>query len=99
MELENKIVEWANERGLLEGTTPERQLNKLHEEISEWLEEYENGNREAEMLELGDCFVVLTNIAAKRGYSLKECGWQAYNKIKDRKGKMINGSFVKSEDI
>ena len=97
--LENKIIEWANDRGLLAGTTPEAQFNKLHEEIGEWLEEYENGSFISEKLELGDIYVVLVNLAAKRGYSLHECGCMAYEKIKNRTGKMINGTFVKKEDL
>lgn len=98
MELENNIIKWAEERGLYDNTTTEHQLSKLHEEIGEWLEEYKSGNRIAEQLELGDIYVVLVNIAAKRGYSLKRCGWLAYEKIKNRTGKMVNGSFLKDED-
>jgi len=97
MELENKIIKWANDRNLYENTTPEKQFNKLHEEIAEWIDEYvADDDVTAEKLELGDIYVVLVNLAAKRGYSLKECGNMAYEKIKNRTGKMIGGTFVKS---
>lgn len=47
------------------------------------------------MLELGDIYVCLVNIAKGRGFSLEECGWAAYNKIKNRTGRMENGTFIK----
>lgn len=93
--LEEKIVKWANDRSLYKSATHESQLSKLHEEIGEWQEEVLSGDRCAEMLELGDMYVVLVNIARMRGFSLEHCGWAAYGKIKDRTGHMENGTFVK----
>jgi NTP pyrophosphatase (non-canonical NTP hydrolase) len=97
--LENRIIEWANERGLLDATTPDKQLSKLHEEIGEWVEEYETGTMQGEVLELGDIYVVLVNLAAARGLSLEYCGWRAYEKIKGRKGRVVDGTFVKESDL
>lgn len=94
---EGKIRCWADDRKLYENTNPSAQLTKLFEESLEWHTEVQNGDTEAEKLELGDMFVVLTNIANSRGFSLKECGWLAYDKIKDRTGHMENGTFVKDE--
>jgi hypothetical protein len=48
---------------------------------------------------IGDMIVVLTNIAERNKSSLETCLGIAYNEIKDRKGKMINGSFVKESDL
>ena len=93
--LEERIVQWANYRGLYESATWETQLSKLHEEIGEWQDEVLSGDKAAEMLELGDMYVVLVNIARIRGFSLEHCGWAAYGKIKDRTGHMENGNFVK----
>lgn len=92
---ESKIADWANERGLYDVATPYSQMKKLFEEILEWHAEVVAGDVEKEKMELGDCLVVLTNIANLRGYSLNKCGWLAYNKIKNRTGHMENGSFVK----
>ena len=39
--------------------------------------------------------VVLINIMARNGLTLEECLEVAYNDIKDRKGKMVDGIFVK----
>jgi hypothetical protein len=43
--------------------------------------------------------VVLTNLSELRGYNIEECIDSAYNVIKSRQGKMINGTFVKSENL
>lgn len=48
---------------------------------------------------IGDSLVVLTNIAERNKFTMASCAYQAYNEIKDRKGKMINGNFVKEEDL
>jgi NTP pyrophosphatase (non-canonical NTP hydrolase) len=44
---------------------------------------------------IGDCIVVLTNLAELQGVAIEECIEAAYNEIKDRKGKMDNGTFKK----
>ena len=44
---------------------------------------------------IGDCVVVLTNLAELIGTPIEECIDKAYNEIKDRKGKMDNGTFKK----
>ncbi len=44
---------------------------------------------------IGDCVVVLTNLAELIGIPIEECIDQAYNEIKNRKGKMVNGTYKK----
>ncbi|MGI9555968.1 MAG: MazG-like family protein, partial [Cyanophyceae cyanobacterium] len=44
---------------------------------------------------IGDMVVVLTNLAHQRGVSIERCINDAYKVISKRKGKMINGTFVK----
>ena len=44
---------------------------------------------------IGDCVVVLTNLARLAGTSIEECIDIAYDEIKDRTGKMNNGTFKK----
>jgi hypothetical protein len=43
--------------------------------------------------------VVLTNLAKLRGHNIEDCVTSAYDVIKSRTGKMVNGSFVKSESL
>ena len=47
--------------------------------------------------DIGDMVVVLTIIAKQSGTTLQECLAHAYNDIKDRKGRMVDGVFVKEE--
>ena len=44
---------------------------------------------------IGDMIVVLTNLAHLEGFQVEECIDSAYQEIAQRKGKMINGTFVK----
>ena len=48
--------------------------------------------------DIGDCIVVLTNIMERHGLTLQHCMQTAYDDIKDRKGMMIDGVFVKDAD-
>ena len=45
---------------------------------------------------IGDIIVVLTNLATLNNLKVEECINTAYKEIKDRKGKMVNGTFVKN---
>jgi NTP pyrophosphatase (non-canonical NTP hydrolase) len=95
MELLNKIRQWARDRNLINGSEPIRQYAKLVSEIGE-LGDAILANDQAEIIDaLGDSVVVLTIIADQYGMKLEDCIESAYNVIKDRKGVMYNGSFVK----
>lgn len=50
-------------------------------------------------LEMGDIFVTLIILCDQLNLNLIECLAMAYEKIKDRKGKTINGVFIKEEDL
>ena len=55
-------------------------------------------NDNAEFVDaIGDMVVVLTNLAHLGGVTIEECIDSAYNEIKNRKGKMSNGTFVKND--
>jgi NTP pyrophosphatase (non-canonical NTP hydrolase) len=45
---------------------------------------------------IGDMFVVLTILAAQKGFNIEECIAHAWSQIKDRKGRMVDGIFVKN---
>ena len=49
--------------------------------------------------DIGDCMVVLAIIAEQHGLTISNCLEHAYNDIKDRKGKMIDGVFVKESEL
>lgn len=98
MQLRNEfepIRDWAKERGIYEKGTLNGQFIKLIEEVNELKEGIENENDEEIIDAIGDCVVVLTNLANFIDVDIEDCINSAYNEIKNRKGKMINGTFVK----
>jgi len=86
---------WAEERGLYDKGDPKTQALKLVEEVGETCRAILKQD-EPEIIDgIGDCVVVLTNLAHLCDTSIEECTRNAYNEIKDRKGKMANGTFKK----
>ena len=91
------IRDWADERGLYEKGDPKTQYLKLMEEAGEICRAVLKKD-EPEIIDgIGDCVVVLTNLAHLCDVSIEECIEAAYNEIKDRKGKMDNGTFKKND--
>jgi NTP pyrophosphatase (non-canonical NTP hydrolase) len=90
------IREWAEHRGIYDKGDQKTQYVKLMEEAGEVgrailkddLPEIKDG--------IGDMVVVLTNLAELSGLTIEECIESAYDTIAKRKGKMINGTFVKN---
>ncbi len=91
----DKIRSWANERGLYSGGDTKTQTLKLMEEAGEICRAVLKVDKQATMDGIGDCVVVLTNLAELAGTSIEECIDLAYNEIKNRTGKMSNGTFKK----
>lgn len=94
-EIENKVYRWGHDRGIYNESNPTAQYVKLKEEGSELLHAINLNNPIAIKDAIGDMLVVLTHIAIMNGLSLTKCYNYAYEQIKDRKGKMVNGIFVK----
>ena len=91
------IRNWARERGLYEKGDSKTQYIKLQEEAGELAKALLNKDR-AEIIDaIGDMVVVLTNLAHIKGVHIETCIKTAYSVISKRKGKMINGTFVKDE--
>lgn len=88
------IAEWAEARNITAagGATSYTQIPKLIEEVYEFRDAT---TEEEAKLEFGDILVVCVQIARLRGLNMVECMDLAYQKIKDRKGTMIDGRFVK----
>lgn len=166
-QLIQQIEQWAEDRNLIQGSTPEKQMLKLMEEFGELCGGIVKDKPEIIKDSIGDCFVVLTILNAQyrlkstnlansfpsafltpmkerhnvksideaatmtfkcfsccfmgdfepmdwdiqrsvnslqciaefANLDLKECVQYAYDQIKDRKGKMIKGVFVKEDDL
>lgn len=93
-----KIEQWAIERGLDEAE-PEKQMLKLVEEVGELAEGMAKGNLDQVIDSIGDVYVVMTILSMQLDLDIKDCINDAYEEIKDRKGKMKNGVFVKEADL
>jgi NTP pyrophosphatase (non-canonical NTP hydrolase) len=92
------IVQWAIDRNIIAGATSHSQMVKLMEEIGELARGIARNNKEAITDSIGDSVVVLTILAAQYGLTIEDCVDKAYNEIRDRKGKMVNGVFIKEGD-
>ena len=93
-ELIEKVNQWFFDRDLDEGDGL-GQLQKLHEEVYELAEARIVNDFSAEVDAIGDITVVLIGYCLQRGLTLEQCLESAYNEIKDRTGKLVNGVFVK----
>jgi len=96
-ELVKLIAQWHHDRNLIDGSTDKDQFAKLIQEAGEFSTSICKGKDVKD--DIGDMIVVLINIAERNGVTLTECLQVAYDDIKDRKGKMIDGVFVKSSDL
>lgn len=94
-ESENLIILWAHNKGILPDGQPLAQLEKTEEEVAELREAIETKNLAEVKDALGDIFVTLTIQAKLWDLGMEECVEHAYNIIKKRTGKMVNGKFVK----
>ena len=89
------IRDWADERGLYENGDTKTQALKLVEEVGETCRAILKEDFEEVVDGIGDCVVVLVNLAELQGVSIESCIAAAYEEIKGRKGKMANGTYVK----
>lgn len=98
MELTNKIQKWAIERNL-HRADPNKQVLKLGEEFGELCAGLAKGKPEQVVDSIGDMVVVLTILSLQLHLNIEDCVQAAYDEIKDRRGKMIDGVFVKEADL
>ena len=96
LDYEQLIAQWHRDRNLIEGSTDKDQYLKLIQEAGELSDSLckEKDIRD----DVGDMMVVLINIMVRNNLTMKECLAVAYDDIKDRKGKMIDGIFIKEGD-
>jgi len=91
------VLEWAEQRNLLNKENVLKQYAKLQEESNELLIAILNKDPYEQIDAIGDCVVVLTILANQLGFDIDECFQSAYDEIKDRTGQTINGTFVKDK--
>lgn len=96
--LQEKVIEWADDRGIFEHSMPKSQLLKAMSEMGELCDAEIKGDVEMVVDGIGDVMVCLIIYAAMKGEDIESCLEAAYDVIKNRKGKMVEGgAFVKDE--
>jgi NTP pyrophosphatase (non-canonical NTP hydrolase) len=92
------VESWSKERGI-DKADPAKQMLKLAEEVGELAAAIARNNELGAMDAVGDVMVVLTILCQQIGISLIDSYAIAYETIKNRKGKTVNGVFVKEADL
>lgn len=114
-ELIKKVQDWGQDKGITDPKNTDKQFLKFVEEVLEFKTEldrygdifwddsytpaYKAFTRQSLLLEYGDVLVTLCILAKQLDIDPTTCLEMAYEKIKKRKGKTIDGTFVKEEDL
>jgi NTP pyrophosphatase (non-canonical NTP hydrolase) len=95
--MKEKILNWAKERNLLDPLNRQKQFIKLIEEIGELAQGMAKNDIVQIIDSIGDVQVVLIILAELYNLDSDKCLESAYETIKNRKGKTVNGIFIKDE--
>ena len=98
-QLKTKVEEWADDKDLIRFEYRFIQFEKVVEEVFELKEEMIQNNKKNTKLEFGDVIVTLIILSNQLNIDFVECLEVAYDKISKRKGKTINGTFIKEADL
>jgi hypothetical protein len=95
-EIEIKVIQWGEARGIVQNSNPFAQAMKTQEELNELVDAIQQGDRAAMADAYGDLLVTLVMGCACADLDLVSCFELAYQEIKDRKGFLNkDGIFVK----
>ncbi|QOY37061.1 MazG-like family protein [Anaerobacillus isosaccharinicus] len=97
-DLTKVIQQWAIDRKL-DTADPNKQMLKLGEEFGELCSAMARGDEWKTSDAIGDMYVVLTILSMQLGLNIEACVLAAYEEIKDRRGEMVNGTFIKDSDL
>ena len=110
-QLQEKVIQWANDRNIFENSNAIKQISKTQEELDETLEAlkkldtYKDADNiiiRSEIIDevvdgIGDMLVTIILLSKMVRLDSVDCLAAAYDEIKNRKGKMIDGLFVKEK--
>ena len=97
--LQDAIIQWGYERSIVSPKNTPKQFMKVTEELGELAEGINKDNQGQIKDSLGDILVTLIILSKDLDVDLLDCLRGAYDVIKDRTGKTVNGVFVKEEDL
>lgn len=95
MTTEQKVITWATQKGIFTPDNLKNQTLKMVAEAGEVADAVLKGDEDEVKMEIGDVLVTLTLLCGMQGYCMEDALQLAYNKIKDRKGKTVGGTFIK----
>ena len=97
-ELINNITQWADDKGILFRENAPQQSMKVMEELGETMGAILKNKKTDEVIDgIGDIFVTVIILSKQLGLDPTECLESAWNEIKDRKGKTVDGTFIKED--
>ena len=97
-QLVKQVEQWSIDKNLDKGN-PDRQALKFYEEAGEVGAALSRNKLDDLKDGIGDTVVTLIILAQQHGVTLEECLQVAYTEISGRTGKLVNGTFIKSEDL
>lgn len=93
------VINWADEKNILKKENSYKQFTKAAEEFGEVASALCKDKHEELKDGIGDTFVTLIILAKQNGLEPEECLEAAWEEIKNRTGKTVDGVFIKSEDL
>lgn len=97
--LHDAVIQWGYKRNIVSPKNTHKQFMKVTEELGELAEGINKDNQGQIKDSLGDILVTLIILSKDLDVDLLDCLRGAYDVIKDRTGKTVNGVFVKEEDL
>lgn len=91
----NNVISWAADKDILKAENASKQMLKVMEEIGETAGALAKNKQEELKDGIGDAFVTLIILAKQVGMEPADCLEAAWNEIKSRTGKTVNGVFIK----
>lgn len=99
LKVQRQVEDWAKNRGIDKPENATKQVMKAIEELGELSAGVNKLDREKQIDSLGDLQVVLIILAKQLGIDYIEALESAYEVIKNRTGKTVDGVFIKDEDL
>jgi NTP pyrophosphatase (non-canonical NTP hydrolase) len=91
----SNVIGWADDKNLIDKEKSTKQMLKVMEEVGETASALAKGDRDELIDGIGDVFVTLIILAAQNGLKPEDCLQSAWDEIKNRTGKTVNGVFIK----
>ena len=97
-ELIENITQWADDKGILFSENVPQQSMKVMEELGETMGAILKGKKTDEVIDgIGDILVTVIILSKQLGLDPTECLESAWNEIKDRTGKTVDGTFIRED--